>query len=467
MRTPRRIFLNPCDYLFYSTYRTLLHRSDAANVAFMNMELAGRIDPDCIRSILRRLLAIHPVLMSPLRISLVAGKPFWKIPKDIPKAASAAVERIHTYEDLRGHQDAETRVEELFQQRYAGDWDIEFGPPIHLEQYDLPGDRTRFVLRWPHLLMDAGGAQWFFVEMGRLGDAPLHPEAEEPYELPPGLRPDHAACDPLRHRSLPNRLGLFLRSFTAQRRHARFNVEPLFSGKPPAFADLRCLHRRWSGEQLRRLKSVANRTITSGPFPQARYLAVCVLRALHRIFTEQGVKSDAYLITMPISIFDKGQPEAKPATRPVPGNYLVSPILWGRREIIDDKRALGDELLRQIIDYDEKEVHLKQWAMAWMAGKSRAGMYEWLMRLPFGYDLLSSGFSYYGEISCPLRQLCGATVTNLFGGGPSPMPPGWNPVFSKFGDNLNLSMTYVRPGISDDLARRYFDLIEAESFESG
>ena len=437
-------------------------KADGGNIALMTMEVDGHIEPDHIRTILQHAFVGHPVLMSPLRFSILTGRPYWKIPGNKGEASAKAVQKAHVYHDLRDKSSWEARLERFCQGRYAPDWDLLEGPQITLEQYALPWNQTRFCLRWPHLLMDAAGAQWFLAELSRLGELGSDVIEQEARNRLPEISSDDQTVYPLRGASLMKRLGLFLSSFRAQRQHSRFKGETLFKTKP-RFKNQRYIHRRWDAQ---RIKAMAEKHVPPGAGLYARYLAVCVFRAIHRVFADFHIEPEAYFISMPQSVSDFGQANASSPVRPVPGNYLVTPTLWGRRDLIQDKRALCEDLDRQLKAYHENRTALMQWAMLWMASSSRAFFYQWLMRLPLGLETLSSGFSYFREISRPFRTLCGARVTNLWGAGPLPTPPGWNPVFSKFDDKLNLALTYPRPAISDNLARRYVELIESEIFES-
>lgn len=466
MPEPRRVYLNPSDYFFYAHHCMMQRRAEGGNVAFMMMDVDGHIESDVIRAALRRVLIAHPVLMSPLRISFLRGKPFWLIPQDRPAAALEAGRRAHVFEDLRDRTDWQQRLDGFCQERYLPTWDLAAGPPIRLEQYALPWNRSRFCLRWPHLLMDAAGAQWLLAELSRLcNPAPANPSGQDD-PLPAELRPDHQPLDPLARQSWRRRWRLFLASFSAQRQHRQLKAKALVDRGAPPYEDQHYLHCCWDAGQVRQILDAARRCTPPGPARYARYLAACVLRALHRLYTEQAVDSEAYLITMPISVSEAGQAPGESPARPIPGNYLVSPTLWGRRDRVADKRAIGEDLARQLKRYHERDVPLMQWAMIWVAASSRAGFYQLLMRLPLGLEALASGFSYYGEISRPLRTLGGARISNLWGAGPLPTPPGWNPVFSRFDEKLNLSLTYTRPAISGDLARRYVRYIEQEVFES-
>jgi len=463
---PRRLRLNPVDYFFYCHHRLMQRRGEPGYVAFMTLELDGHIEPARLRTTLERSLIAHPALIAPLRLSRLRGRPYWLIPEDPPRAAKIAAAEIHSHDDLRGQGDWQEILEATCQERCLPAWDVTRGPQFALEQFSLPSDRTRLCIRWPHPLFDAMGAMLFLGELNRLDDGDSSPCEAQTEDRPPFLRRDDDTFDPLEGRSLFERLRLFRQSFSAVKAHGSLETKGLLPDKLPPFRDQRYLHRHWDAAAFGRIRASAKRVIPPGPAMYARYMAVCTIRALHRIFTEQGIESEAYLITMPATIADIRPSSPDRRARPVPGNYIVSPTLAGRRDLVHDKRALGEDLTQQLAAYHETGTPLKQWAMAWLAGTMRASVYQHVLRWPLGFEALSSGFSYYGEAAHPTRTLCGATITNMWGNGPSLIPPGWNPAFSKFGDSLNASLTYARPAISDALAVRYLALIEDEALES-
>lgn len=459
---PPRVALNPSDYFFYSHHRMMQRRNEGGNIAFMAMDVDGHIDPRRIRTILARAFLVHPVLMATLRIAPISGKPVWHIPRDRFTAARDASSKAHLFDDFRGRENGEALTEQRILARYTPDWNLRAGPQLRLEQYAMPWNKTRIIIRWPHLLMDAAGALWFLSELVRLS---LSDDARQHMKPPDGLRLDHEAINPLAGDSFGRKLRLLLRGFSLQRAHRGLNIRTHIPRDAPPFQDLRHMHHAWEGDRMERLRQIAKQRTPPGPALYARYMAACVIRALHRLYTERGIETDAYLITMPLSILDF-VPGGGAASRPVPGNYLVSPTLQGRRTVVDDKLKLGEDIQRQLQLYRDARTPLSQWAMVWAASCSRTWFYQWLMRLPLGLENLASGYSFYGEPQNPIRSFCGATVTNLWGGGPLPTPPGWNPVFSRFADKLNLSLTYSRPAIDEPLARRFVQLIDSEALET-
>ncbi len=234
---------------------------------------------------------------------------------------------------------------------------------------------------------------------------------------------------------------------------------------------------------VRQMRANADRFAPPGPASHARYLAACVIRALHVLYTERGLSADAYPVSLPLSLLDDDEakssavaagesagessdpPErAGPRHRPIPGNYLVAPTLYGRREIVGDRAALGQDLLAQLQHYLAQRGDLAQWTMIYFASWLRVGMYDYVFKKGIGQGALASGFSYYGQIPRPVRRIGGAKVINLWGTAPLGTPPGLNPIFNKYQGKLNLGLAFNRPAISDELARHFVDLIEQEIF---
>src|SRR5262249_10351033 len=156
--------------------------------------------------------------------------------------------------------------------------------------------------------------------------------------------------------------------------------------------------------RTQQVQDLARMLAPAGPARYARYLAACVLRALDHLFKENGVDSEAYLITMPVRVGMSQHDAALFEKRPIPGNYLVTPILCGHRERAADKLELGDDLLQQFQDFLRNEIDMVQWAMMWAASFIHKWGYRVIFKLPLDVVEFASGFSYYGEISQPIRS---------------------------------------------------------------
>lgn len=454
----RRIRFNPNDYFFYSHDRMMRRQREGANIAFMTLDLDAHIDPQHLTNAARRTFAAHPVLMAGVRIALTSGRPYWRLPDNIDAAAREQAGRAITHDDVSTAPDGAERAHTLWLERCGPDWNLREGPQMRIEQYTLPDNKTRVCIRWPHLLMDAEGAMLFLAELDRFS------RNESDTAAPPtqGLHEDDRLIDPVAQHGFLARAKLAVAGLRGLPTDKTLTVRTLFEQGRPTYQDQRCLHRAWTSDSVERLRQLAKACVPSGPALYARYLAVCTVHALHRIFTDRGIDTDAYLITMPHSI--SAAPGDADHTRPLQGNYLVSPTLCGHKSLIGDRKAMAVEITRQLARYNDENMQRKQWAVSWAASFARAGFYQWLMKLPLGLEALSSGFSYYGGIRAPIDAICGARVINLWGAGPLPTPPAWNPVFSRFVDTLNLSLTYSRPAITDALAANYMAAIEEEMF---
>ncbi len=529
----RRIRLNPCDYFTLGRHVRLLRQGQGGNIAYMVLEIDGRVGVEELRRAMRDTILTHPVLLGGLRYAVTTGRPYWRLPRDAEAATRARDRAWFRYLDLRRTEGWEDQLEEAWQGNYAADWDLANGPLVQLEYYDLPRDRTRLCLRWPHCFMDAEGAQLLLAEIEAHLSGTADARASAGVRGAPGLvqgdegREDACdgadrasarenACgaadrtsargsslleqegdgiDVLAGRSFFEKVRL-VRDGLAGKESSQKDEEPLTSVQapaprtggretapkppdeemvvrqlvadpPPAFMEHRALHRFFSPEEVRAMQDRAKAVAPPGPALYARHLVACTIRAQHRLYQERGLSTDAYLVTFPVRVALPGRSGLSRHKRPFVGNYLASVILCARRETADDRRALGDAILRQINDFQEGHGDVQQWALMWAAAFLRPSMYQLVFRVSLGFERLTSGFSYYGEVVRPLRSFGGRPIVNFFGGGPLGSPPGLNPVFSKFADRLNLSLTWNRPAIADDVAKRYADLIRQEVTADG
>jgi hypothetical protein len=461
LKVSKRIRLNPCDFLFYGQHQLLTRRSPEGNIAYMIFDVEDAIDPDQFLQALSIALARHPSMMAKFRVSFPLGRPYWKTPSDSASRAIHAARAAHSFHDLRGNADWESQINRLYPSGKIPQWDLRAGPQIRFEQYALPNGHTRFIFRWPHFLMDADGAQWFLLQISRAGSGKATCS-----EYPDSISRDEEGIDVLKSHSFIDRLRLFRRGMAAQKSNSHPAAGRLFKMPDQPLAEHEVIHRNYSVDQTIQIQEAAKHSAPSGPALYARYSAACILRAIDRLFQENAAPSEAYFITMPLRAAISQHDARLFAKRPVPGNYLVTPVLCGRRDRLRSMRTIGDDILKQFQEYVSQEIDMAQWSMMWAASFIHEWSYKLIFKLPLDIAEFASGFSYYGEISEPVRTICGARVLNLWGGGPTTTPPALNPVFSKFENRLNMTMTYDKQVVSDQVAQRYVELIEEHLFDS-
>ncbi|MBX3393971.1 MAG: hypothetical protein KF841_01250 [Phycisphaerae bacterium] len=446
--------LNPCDYLFWGQHRMNARRGQGGNVAFMLMDLEGELRADWLRDALAAVIKEHPVILGRFDCTLITGRPMWTVHAPARSDLDRAVDRAFRHEDLRNDPHWRETLAERSAVGNVTNWNTNADPLVRLEHYALPNYSARLIIRWPHALMDAEGAQWFLGELSRCG------AGQSP--RPASLADDHEIIDPIAAHGLPTRCRLFARGASYQRTHSKSRIRLMPPESTTGPIDHRVIHRNLSAEETRRVQAAARLTMPSGPLLYARHLAASIVRAVHRLYLQRGIETDAYLITLPMRVGSSDPAGKLFSRRPMNGNYLISPMLCIPRGIAADPQAIGEMITNQLTSYHERRGDLLQWTMMWAASLIHAWVYELVFALPFGGGSFATGNSFYGEIDSPVRRMGDATVSNLWGGGPNTTPPGLNPVFSRFADRLNLTLTYTRPAISDATAAEYVKLIECE-----
>lgn len=464
MKTHIRVPLSPCDYLVFNHNCFMRYKEQGAYTCLMTLEIEGHVKPERVRQALAGVFLAHPVMAASLRVSVVFGRPFWVVPMLTKSAAQLVAAVAHRFVDLRGQADAEERLRASMDDSFSAEWREASGPQIRLDQYAMPSSRTMFCLRWLHFLMDAEGAQRFFSEMDRLASGNAEASVRSVQGPSAATQAEYQAVDPLRGYSRLARWRLAGRCFQRLRQDYGPGAQPLHPRIFPPAVDHRCLLRSWSPDECQSIRANAQHTTLPGPGLYARHLLACTIRALDRVYARQGVTSDAYLLTMPFRMPLDRQADSSSSTRPVHGNYLVPLTICGRRALAENRSALGEDILRQYKRFTQEGDDVMWCAMMWALGHLRLSMYQALLRLQLGFAPLASGFSYYGEIEPPLRSFLGGRVLNQWGTGAVATPPGWNAVFSRCGDRLNLAITYARPAIPDALAEQYARWLEEEMF---
>jgi len=451
MTAARRIDLNPCDILTWAQHRLLIARGQLGNIPFMFVDLDGAVDPARGRAALADLFRAHPVLMAGLRTRLSHLRPYWRLPDDPQASAGSAIDQAYVFHDWRDDPDWQAGFNAACAVGNIANRDLSRGPQVRMEHHALPDDRTRICIRWPHLLTDAEGAQWLLAEWGRcVSGEHAGPDA--------GLLADHSSLRVLKDIGLVRRARGALRAVRNYPAGAARAMCPL---EVDAVSDHRMLHRHWDAHDFAEIRTHAKQQSPPGPALYARFLAACVIRAAHELATHTD--GAELVITFPMRARIGRQAEHI-AARPLPGNYLTAAEIRCPADEADDLRKIGDHVHAQVSAWLEGHNELDQWALMWAAGLIHNRVYLTCLRRSLSARHYSSGFSLYGEIAHPLRRAGDARVTNIWGGGPIVAPPGVNPVFSRFERRLNLTLTYARPAISDNLAHRYVDAIEAAMF---
>lgn len=450
MRLPRRVFLNPCDYLLYTDHMIRMRRRQGPNIAFMCVDIDGELNGERMRRSIARAMAQSPTTLSSLRHSVFGGWPFWRIPRDLDAAAQRAVDSVYRLVD------AGDSLDDGLATTGESPSDLREGPQIRITHYAPANGKSRVCIRWPHWLMDAAGAL-AFLGLWAESYAETGNESLPNGDASNGVR----QWRPLAGIGLPARWRT-LRTQPSAVGHAGRRVgspcDETTAGELHDVQSHRVLHRCWNADRMDRIRENAKRDVPAGPARITRYLAVSVLRALHQLFEENDWAGDAYRITLPMRM--RGGDDADASVPLRFGNYLASPLLVFNRPDAGDTAKLAESLNAQLRAYLEAHGDRAQWTLMSLAGLLPFFAHRWLFSHPKFRTTFSSGFSFYGELHPPLRNVGDLPITNLWGGGPTTIPPGMNPVFSRFVDSLNLSLTYSWPIVSDEIAQRYIDLIE-------
>jgi hypothetical protein len=443
----RTLLLSPCDRLFDAFDHQMARQGYAGRAILFILDAVGEVDSARVAKGFQRALEAHPTMMSAQAITLLQAWPYWRSP-DVPVAPK------FKHCDLSTVDNWPKAADEMAQRHAAEASDLTTPPLVSLWHIKGPGSLHRFTFCWPHALMDGQGAQYFISEIHRLAD-------DSPAPYPPILMQDHERLDPLAGYGVVARLKLARQAMRTTSLRAPVQGLSLYESLPdrPTNDRIQRFTRRiWTPDKVRRMRDNARNLCSPGPVLYGRYVAACVLRAVHRIHAEHGRKLPYYAMTFPMQV-------AGIERRPIPGSFLVWANLKVDADRITDKRSAIEDVDRQVREHFEQRRDLSIWALLWLAGQLRNWQYHLLMGWVTRRQPSVTGYSFFREIEPPIRQFVGAQLTDFWTFGPASLPPGWNPVFSRFGDQWNFTLSWASGAYPERVAERYADLIEEEVFE--
>lgn len=454
MSLSRRVRLSPFDYHFLVTQRGHGRRDGCPFSCYYVLELDGHPSGSRLRDALRRAMRAYPATCGGIRYSLSRTRAFWE-----HDSGADLADQAYRHHDLRDRDDWSALADAVLQRSINTEWDLARPPLVRLDHFDGPGGQARVCLLWPHALMDAEGAHWFLRELSRL-------DADPSPDPPPGLVNHGASLDPLAGLSLLERWRFFREGLDDQSQLSKLHTRHLTVAAPDNGAAHRFVFRLGSTDEFQRVQANARHLMPNGRGfsataaalnPVVRYLAACVLRAVHRQYQRHGVDAAEYRIAYPMRVSTVATP------RPLTGNYISVPTLSASAVAMDDMRAHVEHVHRQITNFRRHRNDVKQWALLWMAGQMQPALYRRVMRSSIGNTPIHSGFSYYDVGADPKwTVLAGATIRRVWLGGVVSNPPGWNAVFCRYRNRLTINLSWVDGSEREALANEFADLIADE-----
>jgi hypothetical protein len=438
--------LNPCDCLFAAFDHRLKQLGYRGSRMMLVLDLEGTLDRARLVRGLERAMEAHPWTMGRLWISRLRAWPYWRY-------EGRPVAPAFTHYDLTCEADWSGKLEPLTE-AFFGSGPVDGAPPqVRLAHLEGPDNHHRVCMVYPHALSDVEGAQHFLTEISRLA-------AEKPEPRPGTLADDDERIDPLAGHGLVQRLRMLRdlkRVMPPWTKLGGISLLDSLPARPVESRRERLLHRIWSGERMERLRENARKVAPSGPGLHSRYVAGCVLRANWRIHEEHGRKLPYFGTTFPVHVEGIER-------RAVIGNFLVSATLAVGPDRIADRRAVAEDIARQFTAFHDQRQDLWYWSLLWMSGELRTWQYRMFMDWASRSQPFASGYSFYGEIDPPIREFAGARVTNFWVPALISVPPGWNPLFCRSGDQINFMVVWPEGSFPEAVVHRYADVIEDEVF---
>jgi hypothetical protein len=438
--------LSPGDCSFDAFDHGLTQRGYPGSYMMVGLGLSGDLEPGRFTAALARAMEAHPVTQTRLEISRFRAWPYWRYD-------GAPVPPKYRHHDLSSHPDWRAEAHRINEEFYTSGLDSSTPPQINVQHYEGPGGQHILVFFCPHRLADVEGLMLFFREIERLA-------GDTPRPAPPHLVPDGEVVDPLQGYGMWKRLKLIPKLFSNAQRlmpNPESQLGDSLPDRPAGSLRLRYVLRTWSAEQVEQVRQIARQVAPPGPGLYARYLAGCVLRAVYRIYDEHGRKLPTYPLMFPLRISGVER-------RGIAGNFIVSPAVCVSADRITDRKAVAEDVFRQVSEFQSKRLDLASCAFLWLTSRLRSGQYRKLVNLLSTKQPILSGFTFWGDLDPPLERFLGTEVTDLWGTGVVSIPPPWNPSFNRIGDRIHLTLGWVDSMLPERVVMRFADLIDEEAF---
>lgn len=430
-----RQVLNAPDRLMAVAHQGLRAMGHAGFLCQTHVWTKGRIDMGRLADALGALSRRYPVVTSRLVNERSDGGPAWRFRPGAECALHEATLDRSDPDDVRRHAEA----------LFARETDLDRVDPIDFHVLHLPDDRDVLIVRWCHALMDGKAPELVIHEIDRLASS----DPDETLSEPASSHDEILAH--LRRASRWRRMRCALRVVGGQIRLPVRSVTlvppdaPAWVVDPPRIA-VRTLDAGRTDAlttRVKRLCGFAN-------------LAPAVLASAYRVTSRMSPRRQGrrtvFQTDVPLNLRPPG------ATSPVFRNFMsfVSlrasfAELGNRDELTKLLSVRMRDQLRRGIDLGNMQMMLimSRWAAA-----LTSHIKDRLQRKP-----LTLGFGYLGPVAPGLRQICGASIDNLYTLNSTLSPPGMTLQGNQFGGRLNLALAYIDQVIPESTAGEFLDSV--------
>ena len=412
-----RVPLSAYDRLFLAGHGALQRRGLPGHHCFVCIDVNGPLDRGKLDAGYRRASLHTPLVTGRIAHSLLTARAHWRYGD--PSEPISPIEFV----DLKSANDPAATQRETLLRAWREQQNPAVGRQVRLFCFEHPGSTT-LVIRFPHYLMDQEGAMGFLsrlqdeaVSETQATSAPI--EAPLPYPSAwsgrvlggwwTGVR-RHRAVTGLKSRQLPE-----------------YPIDPART------ADF--LMHSWSPAETGRINETARKSCRPGPMLYTRHLIAATVRGLDDMAEALNVSpGDYYLIPLPML-----RPRQTPRTKLACNDVIVATLVIPRATL-HDSAALDESLAAQIDDYTRGGDEAT-WLFMSYAGLLRASHYEWMLRRKRMLVPYSLGFGSFRADAWPAGFM-GSDVTNVYGAGMPPIPPGAMLSFTRFGGRLNVGAAF-------------------------
>jgi hypothetical protein len=421
----KKRYLSGFDWVMGVVDYILKRTTCAGNIFQLVFKLDSPVDPETVRSCLRRFIKEFPVLDGRVARDYNLA-PYWQVPKkDKGDSLNFNSRRL---ENSSLNVNAWSLMEEWVNTPFKNENEHS---AFHL--LNTNGGESYFAMTFDHRLFDARGAESFahlFQQHltedcnSRIGDVRLTASAElsqwaDKFRAGKNVNRKIIALSKTSLRSLP--------------------VTQSCEAKKGFKFSLIGFDRQKTGEIYE------NAYEEAGYLMVMPYLLSVAIRAMHELFESRGLSADGYII--PVSVDTRSSQDIR---QELFFNYASMFLFQIHVDMLNDKNALISEIKRQMYEQVQSSFLKNLLEASLLLRIAPLSLLRKIFLLPFGGKLASFSFSYVGKCYYQYPEFMGAKISNIFHMPCVPTPPGIGIFFNSFNGQLNAVISWLEGLVSDD-----------------
>lgn len=423
-------YLTGIDWIIHVLNYMTIKETGAGFMSQIVVEVSGTVNADELFNRLNAFIRKYPVLYGYASRDINLA-PYWKIPP-VKKT-----DVLFDYVTIENSAPFEGIVKHL---------ENKINTPFKNERYHLAfhlinaGDKSFFVMRFDHLIFDAGNAEAFLNLFQKEWNGVTNSDCK--------VAPE------------PAHLSLWMEKFMAGQRVNRAFLK-IADKVPPRVLPLPAAKNGFKFKNLSFDKKDTD-AITENAFNEAGYLMLmpyalaASIYSMHKIFTDRVISSGDYVI--PVSINMKKQEKED---KQVFFNNVSFFIFKIEADLAGNFSGLINSIKEQMYNQVKADLPGDICRASLLMRIAPLSLLGSLMKIYLKGQVASFSFSYLGEAVYTSYDFMGNKILNLFHMPRVPVPPGIGIFFQRSNERMNVILSYLDGMLKNSEAEEILSLLKS------